>query len=112
MAMAMAEAEAEAALIPVGLGLEISILPAFQMAPEWAILSSCDALKRWVQASARSFSSSESAWESPVPLSEFVSFSGKKSATALAIPLPLVAANAFSLVTELVLASAISLSSR
>ena len=42
----MVPAKAEAALTPADLGPEMSILPAFQMAPEWAIPSSCDALKR------------------------------------------------------------------
>jgi len=86
----LATAKVEAAVTPADLAPEMSILPAIRTATALANPSSCDAAKAIPLDSAmvKLFSSWESAREFPLPLLEFVSFSEKKSATALAIPLP------------------------
>ena len=109
----METAKAVVVATPADLGLEMSILQAFRTALELANPSSYDAAKAIPLHSAmvKSFSSSESAWESPLPLlPAFVSFSEKRSATMSVILLPSVPANVFSSAMRLVkeLASAIS----
>jgi len=93
----METAKAAVAVTPAGLARQMSILPEFRTAPELAIPSFCVAVKQWVKASAKSFSSLESGWASLLPPPAFVSFSERQSARA--IPLPYPQANVFSSAT-------------